>query len=1118
MKNSPICPLTHTASRSISEPALQNTRCPSTLLIFAMFATAIVMAGLAHSAVFVVTSTTDAGDATPGDGFCDDGAGVCTLRGAIREANSLAGADIIEVPAGTYLLTIAGKSEDSSATGDLDIRGDLTIIGAGSALTIVDGNELDRVFDCVYTGSSYSVEITGITVQNGNSIGSGYGKGGGIGVHNNHSNSGLTVVLEDVILDGNTAELDGCGLYVDGFNDVTIRNSIIRNHDCPDVDGAGMFTFGSGEIVDSIFQNNDGYNGGGLRVHGFADALNVRNTTFLDNAARFGGGLYNGDPLLTVEYCLFEGNNSIINGGGIYNGNDDIMISDTTFDGNSSESTSAAIYSGGSSSVDTHIERCLFVNNSALYYAAGFSAASGQHTIIDSTFTGNTCGFAGYGCAIITSALPTVTIDNCTFSDNENTSGGPTALHVYNGTVTVSHSIFAGGTGGPSCSGTVVSGDYNIENGTSCAFAAGGDLPSTDPLLAPLADNGGPSLTQALLPGSPAIDGGDPTGACTPTDQRGAPRPTDGDAGGTAECDIGAFELAPVADLSISKDDGQSTAVPGTNTVYTIAVDNAGPENANGVIVADPFDDPPFDRSAVIWTCNPGPGAGTTCPASGTGDALAVGVTVDIDASDTVVFTATAPIRSGATGTLSNTATVSSSSVADLNPDNDESTDEDSLTPEGDLWITKDDGVDAVIQGGSLTYTIQAGNDGPSDEPEATVTDTFPADLDCTWTCTASGDASCPAGPVNADIAETVVLPVGDSVIFTAVCAVSPTATGSINNTAVVAPSASVTDPDPGDNSDSDSTTVLEVDFGDAPDPSYPTLLASDGARHGVVAGFFLGTGIDSDTDGQPTAGADGDDLGGIDDEDGVVFPTAIGVGFNTPVEVTASASGLLNAWIDFNGDGDWADAGEQIFTDHALVAGVNALSLTVPPGATAGTTFGRFRFDSTGGLTPSGPADDGEVEDLEITIEDLAELELHLIDSPDPVSENGVLVYYLGVTNNGTLAATGVTLSQTLPTEVFFVSVDPGGPECTESGGIITCNLGALGPATSTQVTVEVEVPFGVEGEISSSAEITLDQPDPISSNNVANETTTVIEDTVYIFVDGFESGDTSRWSEIVP
>jgi len=159
------------------------------------------------------------------------------------------------------------------------------------------------------------------------------------------------------------------------------------------------------------------------------------------------------------------------------------------------------------------------------------------------------------------------------------------------------------------------------------------------------------------------------------------------------------------------------------------------------------------------------------------------------------------------------------------------------------------------------------------------------------------------------------------------------------------------------------------IDFGDAPDPSYPTLLANDGARH-LVGSLYLGAGIDAEPNGQPTAAADGDDNDGNDDEDGIVFTTPWVQGQTATIQVTSSGSGLLNAWADFNGNGSWADAGEQIATDWAVTAGVNTLTVAVPASAVAGTTTLRFRLSSQAGLSFTGPANDGEVEDEQVFIE----------------------------------------------------------------------------------------------------------------------------------------------------
>ncbi len=161
-------------------------------------------------------------------------------------------------------------------------------------------------------------------------------------------------------------------------------------------------------------------------------------------------------------------------------------------------------------------------------------------------------------------------------------------------------------------------------------------------------------------------------------------------------------------------------------------------------------------------------------------------------------------------------------------------------------------------------------------------------------------------------------------------------------------------------------------DFGDAPAP-FPTLLNNNGARHTIVSGFFLGQRVDGELDGQPNAAATGDDIspvGSANDEDGVTFLSLLVPGQTATVRVVASATGRLNAWIDFSGDGSWATAGDQIFTNVPLSAGANTLTFTVPAAtARPGNPFARFRFNSQGGLSFVGAAADGEVEDYQVTI-----------------------------------------------------------------------------------------------------------------------------------------------------
>ena len=165
-----------------------------------------------------------------------------------------------------------------------------------------------------------------------------------------------------------------------------------------------------------------------------------------------------------------------------------------------------------------------------------------------------------------------------------------------------------------------------------------------------------------------------------------------------------------------------------------------------------------------------------------------------------------------------------------------------------------------------------------------------------------------------------------------------------------------------------------ELDYGDAPETetSYPTTLANNGARHVLGSGVYLGTGVDSEADGQANGTTTGDNDSSDDDENGVSFGS-LQAGTTATVNVTAKVpSGLesvLSEWIDFNAADDWDDEGEQVFTDQELTDGVNTLAISVPPTAKVGTTFTRFRITSSEGYSYDGLATDGEVEDYQVAI-----------------------------------------------------------------------------------------------------------------------------------------------------
>lgn len=167
------------------------------------------------------------------------------------------------------------------------------------------------------------------------------------------------------------------------------------------------------------------------------------------------------------------------------------------------------------------------------------------------------------------------------------------------------------------------------------------------------------------------------------------------------------------------------------------------------------------------------------------------------------------------------------------------------------------------------------------------------------------------------------------------------------------------------------TASTLSHDYGDAPDGPYPTTQARNGASQKVLPGFSLGPSIDADSGSQQDANATADGA----DEDGVSFLDPLVPGQSVRIQVRHihppnHAPGRLSAWIDWNDDGDWADAGERIINHQLLLNRTNEFLVGIPGAARVGTTFARFRLYPDNYKSYDGPSDeDGEVEDYSVEI-----------------------------------------------------------------------------------------------------------------------------------------------------
>ena len=372
-----------------------------------------------------------------------------------------------------------------------------------------------------------------------------------------HVMPGATVTISGLTISGGGGDQPGGGGALNDHAMLTMNNCVVQNNGA--LNGGGVYNDGSAgsatlTILNSTVSGNYGYYaGGGIyndASNGGSATASLINCTVNGNIAAYsgnpfgggdGGGIYNNGGTLAITTSLMSNNLAGVSdpfpagtGGGIVSYGT-LTITNSTVSGNDAYITGGGIAGGGGVTIISSTISGNRANGQHDGQPWGHGGGiSGNVSVSNTTLSGNSANLSAGGIE------GSGTIMNSTISGNG--TGGISAT----GTLEIGNTVLRAGTSGPNISnhgGTIISHGYNVCSDNGGGFLNGpGDEINTDPLLGPLQDNGGPTFTHALSPGSPAIDSGDPNFTPPPLyDQRGSPfvRVFNG------RIDIGSFEVQP---------------------------------------------------------------------------------------------------------------------------------------------------------------------------------------------------------------------------------------------------------------------------------------------------------------------------------------------------------------------------------------------------------------------------------------------------------------------------------------------------------------------------------------------------------------------------------------------
>lgn len=344
-------------------------------------------------------------------------------------------------------------------------------------------------------------------------------------------------VFEDLALLGNSAGNDGGAIYADDvvrLDGVTVGGTEAGDENTAASSGGGIYAYDSMRMNGgSLVGNSATYQGGG--IYGDGDVMRLEGVTVSGNYAETGGGVFSdGYALTRIIDSTVDGNNALYSGGGIYTSYDTRLLLDGSI---VSDNWAGALEVPDESDAMWGDGGGIYLYET--YFTARNSTISGNWATGHGGGIYNLWAFDGAMKNVTVTDNEAMAIETATAAETPAPNGGGIYNYVESSMRAV-NSIVAGNTGSDCAGGGLTSGGFNIDSDDTCGLDASSDQSSTDPLLGPLADNGGPTMTHALLVESPAIDAGS-DGHCLRNDQRSWSRPV-GDA-----CDVGAYEFGATA-------------------------------------------------------------------------------------------------------------------------------------------------------------------------------------------------------------------------------------------------------------------------------------------------------------------------------------------------------------------------------------------------------------------------------------------------------------------------------------------------------------------------------------------------------------------------------------------